>query len=154
MLLVGSTENVTLWPESLVALTSYVSPNFGFVGGVEVNVIWSPPGSVGPVGPVVGSVGPLVGSVGLDVVSVGAVDGGVDAGVTDGAALVGRRERRLGGVGAAGLAVVLARLDRPHRWSAGPTRSECGLAPAASPGRRRPCCGSGSPRRSRGPRSP
>ena len=89
VLLVGSTENVTLWPESLVAPTSYVSPNFGFVGGVEVNVIWSPPGSVGPVGPVVGSVGPVVGSVGLEVVSVGAVDGGVDAGVTDGAALVG-----------------------------------------------------------------
>ena len=112
---------MTFGPSALVARTRYVPPNFGSVGGVEVNVISSPPGSVGPVGPVVGSVGPVVGSVGLEVVSVGAVDGGVDAGVTDGAALVGGGSVVLAASGPRDRAVVLARW-RPHRGSAGPTR--------------------------------
>jgi hypothetical protein len=62
-----------------------VSPNFGFVGGVESKVMSSPPGPVGPVGLDVGFVGSLVGAVGWLSCWVGAVDGG-SVGVVDGGA--------------------------------------------------------------------
>jgi hypothetical protein len=77
---VPATENVMLFPEALVARMTYVSPNLGFDGGVDVKEMSLPPGSVGLD---VGSVGPVGSSVGPTGFTVGALESSTTGGVED-----------------------------------------------------------------------